>query len=102
MYSFNDFPCFSSFYSDKLVFLEKNRSFLVKSVTNTMAILDYLKEEGFHSEMMSEVAAERTNEAKMRMILDRIKVQKQAEILFKALAMYERDVLNDCIAKYKK
>lgn len=98
----NIFPFISSFYLDKLAFLEKNRGSLIKLVTNTMAILDDLKEEGFHSEMISEVAAEKTNEAQMRMILNRIKVQKQAEILFKALAKHEKDILNDLIAKYKK
>ncbi|XP_062390153.1 uncharacterized protein si:dkey-10c21.1 [Sardina pilchardus] len=93
---------FGSRITDKRRFLEKNRAALIKSVKNTSSILDHLKEEGFHSEMISEAEAERTKEAQMRLILNRITVERQAEILFKALQMHEEDVLKDLIAKYQQ
>ncbi|KAB5577306.1 hypothetical protein PHYPO_G00208360 [Pangasianodon hypophthalmus] len=78
--------------ADNQEFLRKNRGKLIDKVKNVDRILDDLN---LGDEMAANVRAERTDQAKMRKLLDYINSKRAAKLLVDALNEHAADVMED-------
>ncbi|XP_031434973.1 uncharacterized protein si:dkey-10c21.1 [Clupea harengus] len=81
--------------SDKRGFFKDNISALTQNVKNVQPILDELKQKSFHTEMASNVRAEKTPQEQMRKILESTTTKAAAEALFQALLIHEKDLMKE-------
>lgn len=78
--------------ADNQEFLRKNRGHLIDNVKAVVRIVDDLP---FTNEMVANVRAEKTEQAKMRKVLEYTNSKKAAQLLVDALWKHAKDVMED-------
>uniref|UniRef100_A0A8C9RTK7 CARD domain-containing protein n=1 Tax=Scleropages formosus TaxID=113540 RepID=A0A8C9RTK7_SCLFO len=82
----------------------KNVSFnahLVDRVTNVDSIVDELRSKGIHRELAANVYAEKTEQAKMRRLLDNTKSSAMADALLTALFAQQPLLMNELLSGHR-
>ncbi|KPP57957.1 hypothetical protein Z043_124266 [Scleropages formosus] len=86
---------------DKRGFLRVNFSKLVDRVTNVDSIVDELRSKGIHRELAANVYAEKTEQAKMRRLLDNTKSSAMADALLTALFAQQPLLMNELLSGHR-